>query len=434
MGFLDTIKKLGDFPKRKKTPLADGPSEPLPKIILSASEQDFWPDQMVKAFEIDELFDEFLDRVKDESSEIREALEVLTKEDTIAKIPERARTINALHANEYVDQAKKLLNKSVFTNIYAFDDEHTTFQTAITAFRETTKRNVVALSEYLGVELQKIANAIKSLEDEIIGMLKILEERKFDQISIIKRELTALRHLDERRSKYGSLVQSLEEDKTRNAEKQSRINEEIRKQQALIRNDEAHSALERLGKVELEMNTIVHSYASLCTDVVKFLKKQEIEVPSLTRKTLDEATRDAARMLATNHGVIKDALDTVASLLEEEGRGSVGHIITKCRALSETSVEDGKSVADAIALQKQLRQAVMRDVAAIAVYDQQQFLLRAKNDEAEIVRKLEFLAMELNPAKRIEHERAIKDATSNLGATIIGDEPSKPSHSDASTS
>ena len=71
----------------------------------------------------------------------------------------------------------------------------------------------------------------------------------------------------------------------------------------------------------------------------------------------------------------------------------------------------------------ELQKEMMKDIAALNIYDKRQFFMRAKTEEETIGKKIEFLTIELDPNKRLAMEQEMKDIARSLGAIIKPKDP-----------
>lgn len=418
MGIFDRIKRVNIRSIRKKIEQTL-PAKGALSIVLDATKPETWAQQLVEEFGLDAAFEEFQADVGEDLGNLERALAPFTDEQVLQAIPERARTINELHGREYAEQTRKLLRHAQFTGLYEAEGQISGFLSAAQEYRDLTGKNASALREFMHGELAAAQALLKQLEDRCIAFAKHLEDTKFPLVRQIRDAHTALAQMDGRREKYQQLAAALQEDLAAVQEKIGRIEEKIRSQRGLIRNEEAIMALDQLSSVEEEMSRVTLRYGALAGDVLKYYRKHpQREPPRMAKRLLDDLAKDQARILA--EGQVHDALAAIAEHLQEHGQGNTRQLIDRLTRLAEQAQEDGAQVKDALVKQRTLRQTVLRDVAAIAIYDQQQFLRRARHEEAEIQRKLAFVDGELDPSRRIEHERAMKDAAIALGATISG--------------
>ncbi len=426
MGIFDKI--LG----RKAHPEEETVVE-APKITLDTNEMDEWASKLIAHFELKKKFKQFLEESQKTKDKLHDSLSPFKDEDVLSKIPERARTVSTLHGNEFVQQTEKLLEKAHFTDLYSFEEEHAEFLEAINEFRERTKKNASALEEFLGKQLKESHKLIIELEDRILNFMKVLEETKFHYIQQVHDAHQRLLDLEIQREKYQELLESLQIDMKRTEKKRAKIEEEIKKQRTLIRNEQAQDALEQLQELEVEFDKTINKFEVAAKDTLRYYQRysEELELDSEVKNSLEGISSDATGWLESSPDKVTHAMRHAADQIDSEGRGNVQNLVSRLVDLANTAEQEGKKAKDILPKQRSLKKEIIRDVAALSIYDQQQFLIRANRETEAIKIKIEYLEEELSPKKRIVIEREIKDAAINIGAKITGSEPEEQEIQDA---
>lgn len=212
------------------------------------------------------------------------------------------------------------------------------------------------------------------------------------------------------------------QDLKRTTEKRTKIEADIQTQQALIRNTEALVALQRAEKIEQDLHIIAAKYVSVCDDVRNVFKNNpKIKVQPNIKRVYDELPKDPFQFLATEYEEIKDAFEDAITILEEEKPGNVKNLITRLSSLSRDATQQGRKVATMLPDSRALKRDIVKDIAALQVYDKQQFLMRAQTEQESIQTKIEFLNNELDPNKLAAMQQELSALARELGAEIKGD-------------
>ena len=383
-----------------------------------------WTGKAVEHLKLDDTFRDFTGATRRIVKEAAIALDALTDEETIAALPERARTVNEIHASEYAQQARKVLEKAVFTELFRFDDEHREFLEAVQAFQDRVAKHAAALREHLGERLDAVDGAIKRLEDETLRFAQGLEDRGFTHVKRLHEAHQELARIDERRGKEEELLVSLRKDQEAAITRTQELERGIKEQEGLIRNEEARDALTKIVQIEEELDTHTGPVQQAARDALAYYRKHRDLVPAgVARQELEGLERDAARAIANDPDRVTDTFTTVAEQITEAARPNTRHLASRLTQVAQRIEQSAARVSELLPQQSVLRRGLMRDVAALAAYDKRQFLLAARRDSATIAAKIAFVQQDLAPEKRITHERALKDAALALGATIPGEVP-----------
>src|SRR3569832_1262728 len=148
MGRLESEKmKILDL--FKKSPFRPGP------LQLDEKDQAQWAPMLVAHLELDKDFAEFSEDMQELSKKISASLRTFSDEGVLAAIPDRARTMNALHGNEYATQVQKQLKTVEYSDLFSFDRQQDAFIETSSAFKDQTAKNTTKLKEFLHDELKQ---------------------------------------------------------------------------------------------------------------------------------------------------------------------------------------------------------------------------------------------------------------------------------------
>ncbi len=415
--FNERVRDIGKFGATVRKSL-----EPTTPVLTLGEDRSSWAQSAVSHLKLDWEFAEFSDRVAQHVQDAGRALEHLTSEKRIQELPERARTVNQIHGQEYAQKARKVLIATKFDDLYRYDEDHQRFMQAMQEFRDGSNRNATALREHMGTELDAVQTALQKLEDETIRFAQLLETKHFVHVKQLKEAHDALVTLNERQAKEEELAASLRTDKEKAVERIGTLEGHIKEQEDKIRNDDAREALTQLTRIEEQLEKLIAPVQTAARDARKYYKRfSDIAAPKGTMQLLESLERDASRELMENQSNVADTFTAISSQIAEENRANTKPLSAKLERVASEIESTASKVAALVPQQRELRRGIMRDVAALAAYDHRQFLFTAKRDASAIDAKLTFLEAELDPAKRITHERALKDAAINLGAVIEGE-------------
>lgn len=400
------------------------------ELVLDEGATQHWPMLLVEHAGLDREFKEFSERLAELKDRIGRSVKDFTDEDTLSAIPDRARTINAIHGKEYATQVHKLLKAAEFTDLFSFDQQQIAYLEAASAFKDMSSKHVSVLKEFMHDELKRTQEQLQELEDTVIMFMKTLDDRKFPTVRKLHETNKKLAAMSERHDKYKKLLTSLKADLKRTQNRRVEIEEQISEQRALIRNDASLAALTRIQTLEAELFHTAHQYGALGKDLhTLYQKHPELKMTEECRKTITELQKDHTQFLSGNSELIKRAFGTIIEQLEEENLGN-RNLLERLTRLAASSDADSRRIATAAPDLRGLKRDVMKDVAALQVYDKQQSLLRAQGEEGNIQMKISYLEQELDPQKRIAMEREMKDLAKGFGAIVKGKEPPAESKTD----
>jgi hypothetical protein len=271
------------------------------ELILDENEADKWPQQIVDHLGLDGEFTSFTADVDGIVKRIGASLRRFTDEGVLQAIPDRARTMNALHGNEYATQVQKLLKTAAFIDIFAFERQQDAYFEANSAFKDQTAKNVAVLREFMSDELKATQTLLQELEDKVINFAKSLEEKRFPQVRKLREMQLKMQQSEERVGKYQKLLEALEADLKRTQEKRVKLEEEIKAQADLVRNQESLAALEKISKIDEELHRLAVQYASICQDARNIYKKHpDFELSQEIKHVTDELPKDPLPFVSNN--------------------------------------------------------------------------------------------------------------------------------------
>jgi hypothetical protein len=200
-----------------------------------------------------------------------------------------------------------------------------------------------------------------------------------------------------------------------------------------VRNPDALTALERIKAIEDQVHALAMQYASAAQDARAVYKKHaEYKMPQHVKLALDELSKDAALFLPQQAETVQRAFADIVECFEEERPGNVGKLIERLTRLGASAEGDARTIQTILPDQRVHKRLVMKDIAALQIYDKRQFLMRATTEEEVLTRKISFLRAELDPGTQIAMRSQLRDLARQLGASVVVMEglqagPSSPS-------
>ncbi len=398
-------------------------AKPNRTLVLDATATRQWPQQLVEHQGLDAEFRRFAEDIEETKASVIKTARQLTDEDVLAAIPDRARTMNALHGKEYSSRITKLMQHASFTDIFSFDKQQDVYFEAVNEFKDQTSKHTSVLKEFMHDELKAIQALLQQLEDKVINFTKTLEERQFPVIRRINDAVIKLDQLEARQEKCHRLLTSLEQDLKRTQEKRQKIEDGIKEQLAFVRNEQSLASLDRLQALEQELHDMAEQYRQLSQEVhTVYRKNPTLELTSEVKLVVGELGKDTLQFISGNAEQIKRAFEAVVVQFEEERPANIRTLVERLTRLAGSVEQDCRKAQTSAPDQRSLKKEMMKDIAALQVYDKRQFLMRAQAEEDAIKRKVEYLQAEVDPNKQTVLEREIKDAAKSMGA-LIKDEP-----------
>jgi hypothetical protein len=416
MGIFDMFRRR---PFSQTTALFADRKEP---VVLSG-EPITWHDAFVQQAGLDRAFEDLRRDVQRIRPEIVQRLRGFTDESVLQAIPDRARTMNALHGKEYASKVNKFLTLAEFTSIVNFGKEQERFLDGLATLRDLQSKNVSILKEFMHDELQGTQALLQELEDDVLAFTKLLAERKYHDIHKVRDVALRLAQHSERAAKYEKLLDSLQADLKRTARKRASIEAAISEQVGLVRNATALEALESVKMIEEELHAIATEYALTAADALTLVRKHpDIDLVPKTKHIIEELSKDALAYLPGHAEDVKEAIDELIQAIENARPGNVRQLVERLNARSRDAERDAATITTKLPRQREIKRAIMGDVAALAMYDKRQFLIRAMDEERTIARKIAYLEDELSPAKRDALRRELFSLARDLGAQIEDEE------------
>ena len=172
--------------------------------------------------------------------------------------------------------------------------------------------------------------------------------------------------------------------------------------------------------IEDQVHAIAMQYSTAAQDARAVYKKHPTyTMPQQVKLVLDELAKDVAVFLPPNTEAVRKAFENVVECFEEERPGNVGKLIERLTRLGASAESDGRIIQTSLPDQRVHKRLVLKDIAALQMYDKRQFLLRATTEEELLSRKISFLQQELDPSTVIAMRSQLRDLARQLGASVV---------------
>lgn len=174
------------------------------KLELDPALAQDWPEQLIAYLSIDKEFSNFQEIVAGIKQTAEQSLTKFTDDNSLEAVPERARTMSALHGQEFTAQTKKLLATVAFEDLFSFEKQQDAFLEANNNYKSLVTKNTSALREFFSDELKVTQTALQELEDVIIKFSETLEQFKFPQVRKAKDLQLKIKQLQEKEIAIGN--------------------------------------------------------------------------------------------------------------------------------------------------------------------------------------------------------------------------------------
>lgn len=404
MGIFDRFKKRGP-------------------LILNESDYQNWATQFIEYNEIPRTISRVLKDVENAREEILRAADAFENETFLENVPERAKNITEQHARYISEKARVLTDEIVITtDPLKVQDQLDISIERIQNFRDDTTKNESALREFLETELKTLAITIQELEDLLIRTGSSLDEQGYSTILQIA-ELSK-KFSDERnkKRKYERTLNKYLEERNENEEKKEKHERRINEQQKMVRDATAVEALSKIKEIEEANLNLRDRYERLVFDTRHYLLKHALTMNSETKELFARLKKDPENVIAQEHETLKKEFkelhESIKGLDKEDKKDVKGRL----DAAAQSVTQDAKKIKSDAPVLHELKKQVMHDIAALNIYEQEQFLFRNKQAAAEIREKIDFIGEELESIEEEDYHAELERLAKNLSAIIRHDQ------------
>ncbi len=228
-------KKTG--PCRKGMGIADLFGRKDPELVLDIATLDKWPERLLRHQRIPDAMASYLKEVERRKRRANEQKSRLADARIRNRFPERALPIYDEHLPGLLKDVESLLAKAnIIDDVFLVEEQQKDFQEALTDYRELTERAYSALREFAGQELLTLNERLRDLEDAVLSITPVLEERSFPAIKELKEAIHEFTENKEKEAKLKELKKDLLLELDNYEGRRLKIKERIRKYTEQARN------------------------------------------------------------------------------------------------------------------------------------------------------------------------------------------------------
>ncbi len=401
---MNFLEKIG---WKKQTPL-----------ILSESEKHKWPQQIIEYNDLEKKHARFIKDFQKKLDVLEKNAQNLLDENKLSEIPERAQNLSEQHAKTINEQVKKIV-QITFTDVLSFQEETENSLEVMGKFREHTNKNISALKEFYETELRELSQAVQEVEDFLIKNSESLDS----ELSKILAVQEAIENFDEEKTKqlkYEKTLNSYLEKRDAVHQKKQKHLKRIEEQKPLVRKTASFEALEKLKTVEEEIHAILNKYSRLIFDTKHYFIKNNITLSQDTKELFSLLRKDPKGILLRDHKKLKEEFKELHEAITQLENNE--KILSRVEEAAKKISEDVRKIESDEPQLHELKKQIMQDIAALNIYEQEQFLLRNKQEEAEIKERIEVISETLDELRVEQYQQELEEEVKRLDAIIRHDE------------
>ena len=366
------------------------------KPVLNTEEKNTWPTTIAQYQGLDKELEKLKKTYEQQLQALEAQAEQLLKPETIALIPERAQDISEQHAKRIYEEAQKLQGQEHFTKIFCLQEDIEQALDHIAGFKQRTNKNFSALKEYLGEQLRQVRQTSQELEDLLIKKAETIEQAGFDDLLRLKNVIKAQQDNQTKKDKYEKTINKYLTQKRHVEEKEQKHHARIQEQKNLLRDEKALDALKEVKALEEENAAIAQKYSRLVFDTKHYILKNLLTINDSLQQLFETIQKDPLYALNKHQETLqtefKQLSQTLAQLEEEDTKD----VTTRLEQASKQVNIDLQTTQENTPRLHKLKKVIMHDIAAINIYEQEQFLLKAQEEKAKIQEKIDVLAETLD--------------------------------------
>lgn len=296
------------------------------EMILDAAVLEKWPDRLIRQQLLHEHLDEYLYRVEKKRDKVAHLHSKIADPSLKERVPERARPILEEHVALMSDAIAHLLKATnVIRDLFLIEEQQEDFRDAISTYRRKTEKSRSALREFLESELHELDQAIRSLEDAMLSITPVLEEKHFSNIKQAKKIIEEYKSTRQKEKKLQHLHELLRKELDTLEEKRIKHKEKIRYFMERAKSSrfkellaEEESLLEKVDEIKVRdlPPEVEEQELHPLTQRLAFLRKQMInDITAMNineQRTFLEATKDNIRLRRRKLERVEEMLQEVS--------------------------------------------------------------------------------------------------------------------------
>jgi len=386
-------------------------------LILDEQTREKWATQIAEHRELNKKLAQFRKELRHKQELVKTAVHALRKGNK--KVPERAQHLTEQHAKTLTELTEQTVDEITFdNNILTFQDNLDAAITALEYFKEHSTKNISALKEYYADQLTELTGALHQLEDLLIKTGSNFDEKNLQTILQIQELTQKLAAELAKKGKYERTLSKYVADQERNTDKQHKHEKRIKEQKALVRKENALSALKKVKEIETADHERKAKYERLVFDTKHYILKHGLTLNETSKDLFTQLKRNPDGTLKNKHGVLKEEFkelhDALANLEKEDKKD----VVTRLKTAAKEITNDAQKLVNNEKILHDLKKQVLNDIAALNIYEQEQFLLRARQEAAENSEKLQVLNEALDELQDEALKEELTHLTKQFGAII----------------
>lgn len=397
-----------------------GLKKPTP-IVLSESTRKDWPSQLIEHHGLHKKHARFTKDLHKKIETLKSRAKELQDKKKLEQVPERAQHLSEQHAKTINDHAEKLTEAITFSDVLSFQEELEKALEKVGKFREHTGKNASALREYYEEELKGLATAVQELEDYLIQNGESLDTQ-LTQILNIKNRIRKLEEEKTKQRKYEKTLNSYLEKRDTNEQNQQKHLKRIEEQKQLVRENSSLEALERIKEIENEIHDILSKYSRLIFDTKHYLLKNNLTPTQESREIFSQLKKDPKGIIRRDHKKLKQEFKELHETITQLEKDDNKNVTERLEKATKEISEDARKIESDEPQLHELKKQVMHDIAALNIYEQEQFLLRNAQEEAEIKERIEVISETLDELRVEQYQEELENTIKELGAIVRHDE------------
>ena len=389
------------------------------ELLLSEESMQEWPQLIAEHLELQVEITKFLRALEKAEEECKTANRRLVDEGSFPSIPERAQPVTKEHAKALNESVEKLLGKLTFTaDPFALPHQMDLALEELNKPKDATRKSNAALKEYLADETAAIADALQKVEDLIIATGSTLEKKEFGALQKLKEQIENLAHERERKTTYEKTLNTYLAERDEIAKKIEKGNHRLEEQRTRVRSEESVAALERVVASEQRIVEIVQFSEQLAFDARHLLFKQHLPLTKELEQFFTKMKRDAHATLAKEPGALKGFFEKLTALFASKQIEDKKDVVARLAEGIGRVEKDAETLAQLETELHGLKKQIMKDVAALNIYDQRQHLGREEREAAAVARKIDVVSDELAAIDPQRLQNEIELLAKKFGAVI----------------
>jgi len=377
-------------------------------LILDESARENWAKQIADHRELTKELAQFRKELRQKQLLVKAAAHTLKGKNDV---PERAQHITEQHAKTLTALTEHTVEEIQFdNNILTFQQNMDAAITSLEYFKEHSTKNISALKEYYADQLTELADALHTLEDLLIKTGNNFDEKNLQTILQIHELTQKLAQELAKKGKYDRTLTKYVADQERNTDKQHKHKKRIEEQKSLVREENALSALQKVKEIENADHERKAQYERLVFDTKHYILKHGLTLNETSKNLFNQLKKNPDGTIKRQHGVLKAEFEELHDALKNLQKDDKKNVVPRLKKAAKDIANDSQKLTEHESILHDLKKQVIHDIAALNIYEQEQFLLRARQEAAENSEKLQVL----NEALDELQDEALKEELTHL--------------------